>query len=41
MNEEKIKKIARELWELYCNLKISNINRLKEKIQELNIEVEK
>jgi len=31
-----LKKIARELWELYCNLKLSEINKLRLKIQELN-----
>ena len=34
--QQEIKKIARELWELYCDLKVSEINKLKEKIQELN-----
>jgi len=31
-----LKKIAKELWELYCNLKLSEVDKLKLKIQELN-----
>lgn len=39
MNEEKIKRIAEELWHLYCDLKVRDIDKLKEKIQELNREL--
>jgi len=33
---EDLQKIAKELWELYCNLKLSEVDKLKSKIQELH-----
>lgn len=33
---EDLKKIAKELWELYCDLKLSEVDKLQLKIQELN-----